>query len=93
MSFCIMFAMQSCTSYDEPTMPETAESETSISHMVVKFEDRIYETDVMTIGDTVVYLNEEYAEVYRSQIANIPDIAAVMSCDEAGVYNVEYFFF
>lgn len=91
MSFCIMFAMQSCSSYDEPTMPETAESETSISHMVVKFEDRIYETDVMTVGDSVRYLNEEYAELYLSKISNNPDIAAVISSDEVGTTYVEYF--
>ena len=48
-----MFAMQSCTSDEEPMMPETTKSETSISHMVVKFEDRIYETDAMTVGDSV----------------------------------------
>lgn len=91
MSFCIMFAMQSCTSYDEPTMSETAESETSISHMVVKFEDRIYETDVMTVGDSVRYLNEEYAEVYQSKIRNNPDIAAVVSSDSIGTTYVDYF--
>lgn len=91
MSFCIMFAMQSCTSDEEPMMPETTESETSISHMVVKFEDRIYETDVMTIGDSVEYLNEEYAEVYQSKIRNNPNIAAVVSSDSIGTTYVDYY--
>lgn len=91
MSFCIMFAMQSCTSDEEPMMQETTESETSISHMVVKFEDRIYETDAMTVGDSVRYLNEEYAEVYQSKIKNNPNIAAVVSSDSIGTTYVDYF--
>ena len=91
MSFCIMFAMQSCTSDEEPMMPETTKSETSISHMVVKFEDRIYETDAMTVGDSVRYLNEEYAEVYQSKIKNNPNIAAVVSSDSIGTTYVDYF--
>lgn len=91
MSFCIMFAMQSCTSDEEPMMQETTESETSISHMVVKFEDRIYETDAMTVGDSVRYLNEEYAEVYQSKIKNNPNIAAVVSSDSIGTTYVDYY--
>lgn len=37
--------------------------------MIVKFEGKVYETDVTTIGDSVVYLNKEFAEIYISRIA------------------------
>lgn len=59
--------------------------------MVVKFEDRIYETDAMTVGDSVRYLNEEYAEVYQSKIKNNPNIAAVVSSDSIGTTYVDYY--
>lgn len=67
------------------------ESDATISHMVIKFEDHIYETDVMTQGDSITYLNEEYAEVYRSKISTNPNIAAITYMDESGVCNLEYF--
>lgn len=67
------------------------ESDATISHMVIKFENHIYETDVMEQGDSITYLNEEYAEVYRSKIATNPNIAAIMNTDASGVSYLEYF--
>lgn len=91
MSLCIVFAMQSCSSDQEPQIPETQKPDASISHMVVKFEDKIYETDVMEIGDSVKYVNEDFAEVYRSKIANNPDIAVLVSNDESDTSYVEFY--
>lgn len=75
----------------EPVAPQEAETNATISHVVVKFEDQIYESDVETVGDSVNYLNEEYAEVYRTKIMANPDIAAIVSKDESGNTYVEYF--
>lgn len=91
MWLCAMFAVQSCTSDQEPSFSEMQESDVTISHMVVKFEDHIYETDVMAQGDSITYLNEEFAEVYRSKIVTNPNIAAVTCTDSLGVNYLEYF--
>ncbi len=91
MTFCIVFAMQSCNSEQEPQIPETEKTEPTISHMVVKFEDKIYETDIVTIGDSVEYLNKDFVEVYRSKIVNHPDIAILMSMDNSNTPYVEYY--
>lgn len=90
-SFCILIAMQSCSSEEDLMFNEPNSSDASLSHLVVKFENRIYETDVIAVGDSVKYLNEEYDKVYRSKIVNIPNIAAVVSTNEAGTTFVEYF--
>lgn len=91
MGLCIMFAMQSCSSESEPMMVEPNEVNTEISHMVVKFEDKIYETDVKTVGDSVQYLNADYAEVFDTEISKIKDVATLLYTDETGVSYVEYF--
>lgn len=91
-SFCILIAMQSCSSEEDLMLNEPNSSDASLSHLVVKFENRIYETDVIAVGDSVKYLNEEYDRVYRSKIVNIPNIAAVVSTNEAGTTFVEYFY-
>lgn len=91
-SFCILIAMQSCSSEEDLMFNEPNSSDASLSHLVVKFENRIYETDVIAVGDSVKYLNEEYEKVYRSKIDNIPNIAAVVSTNEAGATFVEYFY-
>lgn len=83
-SFCILIAMQSCSSEEDLMLNEPNSSDASLSHLVIKFENRIYETDVIAVGDSVKYLNEEYDKVYRSKIVNIPNIAAVVSTNEAG---------
>lgn len=61
--------VQSCTNEQEPIISGSNKTETTISHMIVKFEGKVYETDVTTIGDSVVYLNKEFAEIYISRIA------------------------
>lgn len=91
MGLCIMFAMQSCSSESEPMMAEPNEVNTEISHMVVKFGDKIYETDVKTFGDSVQYLNGDYAEVFDTEISKIKDGATLLYTDENGVSYVEYF--
>lgn len=91
-SFCILIAMQSCSSEEDLMFNESNSSDASLSHLVIKFENQIYETDVITIGDSVKYLNEEYEEVYRSKIVNIPNIVAVVSTNESGTSFVEYFY-
>lgn len=88
---CLMIAMQSCTSGDEPTFTKQQEAETVMSHMVIKFDNHIYETDVITIGDSVKYLNEEYDRIYHTEIANSNDMSTVISEDESGTCFVEYF--
>lgn len=91
-SFCILIAMQSCSSEEDLMLNEPNSSDASLSHLVIKFENRIYETDVIAVGDSVKYLNEEYDKVYRSKIVNIPNIVAVVSTNEAGTTFVEYFY-
>lgn len=92
LSLCIIFAMQSCSSDQEPTIPESQEVEpASISHMVVKFEGKTYETEVVTFGDSVAYLNKEYAELYRNRISKLKEPATIFSEDEDGTIHVEYF--
>lgn len=91
MGLCIMFTMQSCSSESEPMMEEPNEVNIEISHMVVKFGDKIYETDVKTVGDSVQYLNGDYAEVFDTEISKIKDGATLLYTDENGVSYVEYF--
>lgn len=90
LSFCIVALNQSCSNEQEPMNYGSTESESSISRMVVKFEDKIYETDVKVVGDSVVYLNQEYADVYNSKISKLPDLATVVTTED-GVKYVEYF--
>lgn len=59
--------------------------------MVVKFEGKIYDTGVVTRGDSVVYLNEEYAELYCTKISKLTNEAAILSYDESGTAYIEYF--
>lgn len=89
-SICFITMIQSCSNEQEPTINGgSAESEVIISHMVVKFEEKIFETDVKVIGDSVVYLNQEYAEVYNSKISKLPELATVMTTEDEVTY-VEY---
>lgn len=91
LNVCILLAMQGCSSNQDPEIPETNDPNPTISHLVVKFEGKIYETDVMTVGDSVTYLNPEYAELYSSKIAIMKDVAATVSKDENETTYVEYF--
>ena len=86
-----LLVTQSCSSDLEPMVSEINKTDTSVSHLVVKIGDHFYETDVVSQGDTVKYLNEEYEMVYRTQIAPNPDIAAVFTSDESGNSYIEYF--
>ncbi|MDE6027665.1 MAG: hypothetical protein K2G23_06310 [Muribaculaceae bacterium] len=88
---CMMAVVQSCSSDQEPMFPDTHLPDTELSHMIIQFEGKIYETDVLTIGDSVKYLNEEYDEIYRSKISKMKDIATLMREDEEGRSVVEYF--
>lgn len=90
-SLCIIFAMQSCSSDEEPKLPEVEQAEKVITHMMIKFEGRTYETDAMEVGDSVVYLNKEYDEIYRTKIATNPDIAAIYNSNDPETTYVEYF--
>lgn len=89
-NLCIMVLIQSCSNEQEPmAYGDSTESEATISHMVVKFEDRIYETDAKVIGDSVTYLNQEYADVYNSKISKLPELATIMTIEGAVIY-IEY---
>ena len=91
LSACLMTLVQSCSSDQDSMYLDPTSQESEISHMVVKFEGRTYETDVKTVGDSVVYLNEEYAEVYRTKIVDNSEIATMISSDEAGITHVKYY--
>lgn len=85
MALCILVAMQSCSSEEEPQYKVTNQAVSKISKMVVRFDGKIYETDVKETGDSVSYLNEEYAKIYRNKISNADDMSAVLYTDENGV--------
>lgn len=90
-SICFITMIQSCSNEQEPTINGgSAESEVIISHMVVKFEGKTYKTDVKIVGDSVTYLNKEYAELYTSKIAPLPELATVITVGEDGVTYVDY---
>lgn len=91
MALCILVAMQSCSTEDEPQYMVANQPNSEISKMVVRFGGKVYETGVKETGDSVSYLNSEYAEVYRSRIANSEKIAAVLYSDEDGTTYVDYF--
>lgn len=80
-----------CSSDKEPDIRDSHEDFMKVSHMIVKFNGNTYETDVKTIGDSVIYLNHEYAEIYSSQISNNPEIATLVHADDSGIYYVEYY--
>lgn len=83
--------MQSCSSEDAPEYMGVNDQDTANSKMVVRFDGKIYKTDVKEEGDSVSYLNKEYDELYHSKIATSPNIAAVLSSDEYGTTYVDYF--
>lgn len=87
---CLLVIIQSCSSQEEPISCQE-QVKTRTSHLVIKFDNQIYETDVVTVGDSTVYLNQEYAEVYRTKIATNPNVAAVMSSEDDGTICLEYF--
>lgn len=91
LGLCAAIAMQSCSSGEEPALSGSDNAEAVLSHMIVKFNNKIYETDVETIGDSVKYLNKEYDEIYRKFIANSSDIATLLFTNEEGITCVEYF--
>ncbi len=88
---CTLLAMQSCSSDQDPTFIESGDQVLEVSHMIIKFEGKTYETDVVETTDSTIYLNEEYAEVYRSKISKISDVAVILSKDEYGNNCAEYF--
>lgn len=90
LSIIMMLLMQCCTSETDSILLESDNASDVISHMTVKYNDQIYETDVMTMGESVIYLNTEFSEIYRTKIATNPDIATLVSSDEKGTY-VEYY--
>lgn len=58
MALCILVAMQSCSSEEEPQYKVTNQAASEISKMVVRFDGRIYETDVKETGDLFFYFFE-----------------------------------
>lgn len=91
MSLCIILAMQSCSSDQEPTFPNSTDSEIELSHMVITYNGKTYDTDVITIGDSVEYLNEEYNRLYQSEISKTENLVIAMSNDESGVCHIDYY--
>ena len=87
----IIFLIQSCSNEIEPTPFENNHQTSSISKMLVKFENQIFETEVKTTGDSVEYLNKEFDRFYQSNIATNPNIATLLCTDDAGITHVEYF--
>lgn len=88
---CILFLMQSCTSEQNDILSLTNEQEYTISNMVVKYNGQIYETVIVEKGDSAVYLNKEYANLYNSKISKLNNLAAVLSYDDAGTAYLEIF--
>ena len=91
LSVCVTVMMQSCSSDQEPAIIGGADENPATSKMIVKYNNHIYETDVITVGDSTIYLNEEYSKVYRSKIETNPNIAVVMENGTDGICRVEYF--
>ena len=91
LSTCLMIFVQSCSSDQDSMYLDPVSQESEISHMVVKYNGRTYETEVKTVGDSVIYLNEEYAEVYRSEIALNENLATIVSTDDAEITFVTYY--
>lgn len=85
---CLTVSMQSCSSEDAPEYMGVNDQDAANSKMVVRFDGKIYKTDVKEEGDSVSYLNKEYDELYHSKIATSPNIAAVLSSDEYGTTYV-----
>lgn len=88
---CFLFLMQSCTSEQDDISSLESEQENSVSNMVVKYDGQIYETVIVEKGDSAVYLNKEYANLYNSEISKLNNLAAVLSYDDAGTAYLEYF--
>lgn len=91
-ALCILVAMQSCSSEDEPQYPVANQPNSEISKMVVRFNGKIYETDVKETGDSVSYLNEEYAEIYHNKIEKASKIAILLTSDEDGTTYADYYY-
>lgn len=87
---CIIMLMQSCINETEPIPANSSVSLPNTTHMVIKYGERLFETDVIT-GDSVSYLNDEYSIFYNTFIENDDNVAAFLSIEENGNLYVEYF--
>lgn len=89
--FIAFIAMSSCTndvsSSDFSTQEETSET----TELIVSYKGKSYFTKVAFQGDSVIYLNEEFADIYQNEISKIDGLATLMHEDAFGRDVIEYY--
>lgn len=66
-------------------------SESDEEELIVKYNGKTYTTQVVYEGDSVIYLNQEYADIYENEIKTATDLAIYLHKDESGRDIVEYY--
>lgn len=82
-----------CTNETEPIPESSIDSEITdeISELIVKYNGKTYQTKVAYRGDSAVYLDKEYAEIYRNEISKIENPAILAYSNDNDQKIVEYF--
>lgn len=80
----------SCTS-DEPNINYETTSVNCGFSMIAKYKGKFYNVNGVNNGDTVVYLNKDFNDVYINEISKLPQKAMIVYPDSEGNQIVGYY--
>lgn len=90
LSIALMGIVLSCSNEEIPSKGMADDANEKFS-LIIKFEGKTYNVPCALQGDSVVYLDEDFNTLYKSEISRIPNLAALTYQDDNGIDVVEYY--
>lgn len=81
--------LTSCSNEDELEILQLDKPE--FVTIKVKYKDKTYEVPCKYENDSLMYLDEEFNNIYKNEISKIPEVAALLSKDENGNDVISYY--
>ncbi len=88
-----VIAITACSN-DEDVAPNQVSNpgiQEEMSELIVKYDGKVYKTKVAYRGDSTIYLNEEYADLYANEISKKENLAVLAYRNENDEKVVEYY--
>lgn len=88
-----VIAITACSN-DEDVAPNQVSNpgiQEEMSELIVKYDGKVYKTKVAYRGDSTIYLNEEYADLYANEISKKDNLAVLAYRNENDEKVVEYY--
>lgn len=91
-SFIFASVLSSCSSNDEPSQSVIPSDSFEVPFdMTIKYDGITYNVKAMLEGDSLIYLDEEFSNIYNTEIKNIPNKAVLTYKDDNNNDVVEYY--